>query len=56
LEYQAPEVLKKLYNEKCDIWSCGIILYELISAHTPFLAENDDAIEKKILEGKFDLG
>ena len=25
--YIAPEVLKKGYNEKWDLWSCDIILY-----------------------------
>ena len=25
--YMAPEVIKGQYNEKCDIWACGIILY-----------------------------
>ena len=57
LYYIAPEVLKKKYNEKCDIWSCGVIMYILLSQRLPFNSEkeNEEELLNKILLGKFDL-
>ena len=28
--YMAPEVIEGKYNEKCDLWACGVILYNFI--------------------------
>ena len=53
--YIAPEVLKKNYNEKCDLWSCGVILYILLSARPPFGGDNDTEIMKRVTTGKYDL-
>ena len=51
----APEVLKQRYNEKCDIWSCGVIMYILLSQRPPFGGKDDDEIMANIEKGKYDL-
>lgn len=51
LFYIAPEVLENKYNEKCDEWSCGIILYILLSGRPPFLGKNENEIIHNIRYG-----
>ena len=53
--YIAPEVLKKHYNEKCDIWSCGVITYILLSARPPFGGNDDNDIMERVAIGQYDL-
>ncbi|OMJ89724.1 hypothetical protein SteCoe_8089 [Stentor coeruleus] len=42
--YIAPEVMDCRYNEKCDVWSAGVILYLLISGFPPFNGRTDAEI------------
>lgn len=53
--YIAPEVLEGRYDEKCDIWSIGVILYAMLSGKPPFPGKNDDAIIEKVKIGKYDF-
>ncbi len=53
--YIAPEVLKRKYNEKCDIWSCGIILYILLTGKPPFGGSTDKEVLEKVESGKFEF-
>ncbi len=50
--YIAPEVLEKKYDEKCDIWSCGVILYIILCGYPPFNANSDLEIMEKVKIGK----
>ena len=57
--YIAPEILqKKNYSHKVDVWSFGIILYELASGRTPFHAATIQQLQPKILHEavKFPVG
>ena len=53
--YIAPEVLSRNYSELCDLWSCGVIMYILLTGRPPFNGINEEEIMKKIKEGNYDL-
>ena len=60
-EYMAPEILKEnSYNNSVDIWSLGILLYELSHGYTPFNfnfngKKNQESVFKDIIKGNFNF-
>lgn len=53
--YIAPEVIQKKYNEKCDLWSCGVLLYILLSKKPPFNGKTDEEIMGRVKIGQYSL-
>jgi calcium-dependent protein kinase len=53
LYYMAPEVFGKKSDEKCDIWSCGVVLYLLVTGKYPFNGKDQKEIIRNIKEGRF---
>eukprot|EP00493_Phyllostaurus_siculus_P027286 UN27633 len=53
--YQAPEILlKRKYTTKCDVFSCGVILFILLTGYPPFEeATGSDGWYRKICQKKF---
>ena len=47
--YTAPEVWEsEHYGEKCDIWSLGVLVYEMCCLKVPFEADSIDEMIKKV--------
>lgn len=47
----APEVINGSYTEKCDVWSCGVILFVLLSGEPPFSGNSMREVMQEILKG-----
>ena len=47
--FKAPEILKREeYNEECDLWSLGVIIYVLAFKENPFNGDNEAEVLKQI--------
>ena len=53
--YMAPEVLKGKYNIKCDVWSCGVILYIMLCGNPPFYSKDEKTLKEKICNFEYDF-
>ena len=51
--YNSPDILMDYFNSKCDVWSCGVILYILLCGYPPFTASSDADTSKLIKKGHF---
>lgn len=54
LRYMAPEVyLKNSYNESCDVYSFGIILWQITTKKIPFQGMNKAEFKDKVILNKY---
>lgn len=44
----APEVITGNYNEKCDIWSLGVMFFKLLVGSHPFYCNDKMVLFSKI--------
>ena len=52
--YLSPEILEnKPYDSKTDIWSLGVLLYEMMTFRMPFVANSLPMLSVKIMRGQY---
>lgn len=49
LSYMPPEIIKGFFTDKCDVWSCGVIFYVLLTSKSPFKCKKKEETIQKIL-------
>lgn len=49
--YTAPEVIEGTYNEKCDVYSIGVIYYTLLCGYPPYDGISGEEVLSEILKG-----
>ncbi|OMJ94471.1 hypothetical protein SteCoe_2376 [Stentor coeruleus] len=53
--YMSPEIIRKSFNEKTDMWSLGVIIYELLVGKHPYMSKEKHDIIKEIYKGELDF-
>ena len=53
--YCSPEVIDDLYDEKCDEWACGVLMYLLLCGEPPFQGETEEEIFNKVKKCEYNF-
>ena len=49
VSYMPPEIIRGYFTNKCDLWSCGVIFYILLTSKSPFRCKKKEDTLNKIL-------
>lgn len=50
----SPEMLRKNYDEKCDIWAVAVIIFFMITQKYPCIGRSGEEIKKNVLKFNFE--
>lgn len=53
--FLAPEVIRGSYNEKCDLWSCGILMFLLLTGNYPYGGQSEKEAMQALMNDRTDI-
>lgn len=53
--YIAPEVIKGEYNQKCDIWSAGVIMFIMLMKRVPYDGDGDQEVIERVVKNNINF-
>mmetsp|Transcript_91275 Transcript_91275/g.190889 ORF Transcript_91275/g.190889 Transcript_91275/m.190889 type:complete len:553 (+) Transcript_91275:253-1911(+) len=51
--YSSPQVFAGQYDQSCDLWSCGVMLYFMLSGQPPFQGRSDNEVIQNVRRGNY---
>ena len=58
-QYVAPEVLRSVsgepYGAECDLWSAGVLLFNLLAGYPPFHSDSVHKVLQQVAHGNIDF-
>lgn len=51
--YSSPQVLAGQYDQSCDVWACGVIMYVLLCGQPPFTGRTDAEVMQAVKRGNY---
>jgi len=51
--YSSPQVIAGRYDQSCDLWSCGVIMFMMLSGNQPFKGNNDAEVFQSVKRGNY---
>jgi len=53
--FLAPEVMRGSYTEKCDLWSCGILMNLLLTGNYPYAGQSEKEVMQMLMTGRAEV-
>ena len=55
VSFQSPEIFRGAFDTRTDVWSCGVLMYLLLTGEPPFQGRSAKEVQNNILKEEKDF-